>query len=65
MPEVRGCHLPDDLLYDVENHIWFREVGDGKVQLGMTAVATAMAGQVVAFTPKLATCILPPTNKSR
>ena len=52
MPEVRGCHLPDDLLYDVENHIWFREVDDGKVQLGMTAVATAMAGQVVAFTPK-------------
>ena len=52
MPGIRGCHMPDDLLYDVQNHIWFREVGDGKVQLGMTAVATAMAGQVVAFTPK-------------
>jgi glycine cleavage system H protein len=52
MPDVRGCHLPDDLLYDVENHIWFQEVGDGNVKLGMTAVATAMAGQVVAFTPK-------------
>lgn len=52
MPEVRGCHLPDDLLYDVENHIWFREVGDGNVRLGMTTVATAMAGQLVAFTPK-------------
>ena len=52
MPVVRGCNLPDDLLYDVENHIWFREVGDGKVRLGMTAVATAMAGPLVAFTPK-------------
>lgn len=52
MPSVRGCNLPDDLLYDVGNHIWFQEQGDGTVKLGMTAVATAMAGQLVAFTPK-------------
>jgi glycine cleavage system H protein len=52
MPTVRGCHLPDDLLYDVENHIWYTELGDGTVRLGMTTVATAMAGQLVAFTPK-------------
>lgn len=52
MAEVRGCHMPDDLLYDVANHIWFKEVGDGTVKLGMTTVATAMAGQLVAFTPK-------------
>jgi glycine cleavage system H protein len=52
MPDVRGCHLPDDLLYDVENHIWFKELPDGNVKLGMTTVATAMAGQLVAFTPK-------------
>lgn len=54
MPDVRGCHMPDDLLYDVENHTWFKEVGDGNVQIGMTTVATAMAGQLVAFTPKKA-----------
>ena len=52
MPTVRGCHLPDDLLYDVQNHIWFSENGDGTVRLGMTSVATAMAGNLVAFTPK-------------
>ena len=52
MPVVRGCNLPDDLLYDVENHIWFQEQGDGNVKLGMTAVATAMAGKLVAYTPK-------------
>jgi glycine cleavage system H protein len=52
MPIVRGCNLPDDLLYDVDNHIWFKEMGDGTVKLGMTTVATAMAGQLVAFTPK-------------
>ena len=52
MPTVKGCNLPDDLLYDVENQIWFRELGDGTVRLGMTAVATAMAGKLVAYTPK-------------
>lgn len=52
MPAVRGCHLPDELLYDVDNHIWYRELDDGNVKLGMTIVATAMAGQLAAFTPK-------------
>jgi len=52
MTSVRGCDLPDDLLYDVDNHIWFTELGDGTVRLGMTSVAAAMAGQLVAVTPK-------------
>jgi glycine cleavage system H protein len=52
MPTVKGCNLPDELLYDVDNHIWFKELGDGTVKIGMTAVATAMAGKLVAFTPK-------------
>lgn len=52
MPSVRGCNLPDELLYDVENQTWFKEMGDGNVKVGMTAVATAMAGQLVAVTPK-------------
>lgn len=52
MASVRGCNLPDDRLYDVDNHIWFTEVGDGTVKIGMTTVATAMSGQLVAFTPK-------------
>ena len=52
MPSVRGCNLPDELLYDVNNHIWFTEMGDGTVKIGMTAVATAMAGKLVAYTPK-------------
>jgi glycine cleavage system H protein len=54
MPEVRGCHLPDDLLYDVDNHIWLKELDDGNIKIGMTTVATAMAGRLVAFTPKKA-----------
>lgn len=54
MPTVRGCHLPDELLYDVDNHIWYQELPDGNVKLGMTAVATALAGRLVAFTPRKA-----------
>jgi len=52
MPSVRGCNMPDELLYDVDSHTWFKEVDGGNVRVGMTSVATAMAGQLVAFTPK-------------
>ncbi len=52
MTVVRGCEMPDDLLYDVENNIWYLENDDGTVTLGMTMVAAAMAGPMVAFTPK-------------
>ena len=52
MAVVRGCELPDDLFYDVANNMWYRENPDGTVTLGMTMVATGMAGQLVAYTPK-------------
>ena len=54
MSQVRGCDLPDDLLYDVDNNIWYRENDDETVTVGMTAIAGAMAGQIVAITPKRA-----------
>ncbi|MBI1418930.1 MAG: glycine cleavage system protein H [Limimaricola sp.] len=52
MPVVRGCDLPDDLLYDVPNNLWYRDLGDGTYECGMTMIATGMAGQLVAFTAK-------------
>src|SRR5229473_3385932 len=54
MPIVKGCVLPDDLLYDVERQVWYRELGDGLVEVGVTSVAVAMAGTIVAVTPKRA-----------
>jgi glycine cleavage system H protein len=54
MAIVRGCNLPDDLLYDVDNNIWYRDNGDGTLTAGMTMVAIGMAGTLVAFTPKRA-----------
>ena len=52
MPVVRGCNLPDELAYDVPNNLWYKDEGDGSYTVGMTMIATAMAGALVAFTPK-------------
>ncbi len=52
MPVVRGCNLPDDLLYDVPNNLWYRPESDGTFTVGMTMIATGMAGALVAFTAK-------------
>jgi glycine cleavage system H protein len=52
MPTVRGCAFPDHLRYDVLNHLWYEPLGDGTARIGMTVVAIALAGEVLAFTPK-------------
>jgi glycine cleavage system H protein len=41
-----GCVVPDDLLYDVDLHVWVR-LEDGTAVLGMTDVAQTMGGRVV------------------
>jgi len=46
MATVRGCNLPDDLLYDVQSHIWFHEVGDGNLKVGKSC-ATVQSGKWV------------------
>ena len=48
MSEVRGCHLPDDLSYWPEKHVWVRgPEADGTVVVGMTDVAQSLAGKIV------------------
>lgn len=48
MSEVRGCHLPDDLAYWPEKHVWVRgPEDDGTVVIGMTDVAQSLAGKIV------------------
>mgnify|MGYP001765205434 CR=1 FL=1 len=54
MPVVKGCNLPDELFYDVPNNLWYRPEADGTYTVGMTVIATGMAGALVAFTPKKA-----------
>ena len=52
MGAVRGCNLPDDLLYNVESNIRTRREADGNVTIGLTAYACSLAGGVVSYTPK-------------
>jgi glycine cleavage system H protein len=52
MITVRGCVFPAHLLYDVENHIWYERQADGSFRVGMTSVAVALAGHILAFTPR-------------
>jgi glycine cleavage system H protein len=42
----RGCVIPEDLLYDVDMHVWVRLSGETAV-LGMTDVAQTMGGRMV------------------
>jgi len=52
MANVRGCELPDDLYYEVEDNVWARREEDGTLVVGMTAYACSLSGQIVAFTSK-------------
>jgi glycine cleavage system H protein len=52
MASARGCPVPDDRLYEPENMLWYRPRADGLVEVGITAVAVAMARKIIAITPK-------------
>jgi glycine cleavage system H protein len=56
MAEVNGCPVPEDLLYHVDPEAnaftWARDNGDGTFTVGLTSIAAAMAGRLVAYTPK-------------
>lgn len=46
-----GCMVPEDLLYDVERHVWVRVEGDEAV-VGMTDVSQTMCGRFVSVSWK-------------
>ncbi len=46
-----GCVIPENLLYDVQMHVWVR-LEDGGAVLGMTDVAQTMGGRMVAVSWK-------------
>lgn len=52
MGAVRGCNIPDDLTYNIENNVWARRESDGTVTAGLTSYAGSLAGEIVAYTPK-------------
>jgi len=50
---VRGCLLPLDLYYKIEEHLWLRVNDDKSITLGFTDVAQTTAGRIliVSFRP--------------
>ncbi|MFO8004583.1 glycine cleavage system protein H [Thioalkalivibrio sp.] len=54
MGAVRGCDIPEDLLYNIENNVWVRKESDGTATVGLTSYACSLAGQIVSYTPKKA-----------
>jgi glycine cleavage system H protein len=52
MSTVNNCNIPDDLLYQVDKHVWVRPEPDGSVLIGMTDVAQKLAGKIIVVTPK-------------
>lgn len=52
MGAVRGCNIPEDLAYNIENNVWARKESDGSVTIGLTSYACSLAGEIVAYTPK-------------
>ena len=54
MASIRNCNLPEELLYHIDSNVWARQEADGTLRVGMTSYACALAGQLVAATPKKA-----------
>ncbi|MGF1547305.1 MAG: glycine cleavage system protein H [Thiotrichales bacterium] len=52
MNTIRGCNIPEHLLYSVEHNTWVRREHDGSVTIGLTAYAVALVGRVVSYSPK-------------
>lgn len=52
MAFVQGYEFPEDLLYDIENQIWYAPLPDGTLRAGFTTWAAALMGEVLVFTPK-------------
>lgn len=52
MAIVRGCAFPDDLAYDEDLNLWFRDLGAGIWEVGMTEFGAARVGEIYMFNPR-------------
>lgn len=52
MPTVNNCNIPDDLLYQVDKHVWVKREADGTARIGITDPAQKLAGKIIVVTPK-------------
>jgi len=52
MGAVRGCNIPEDLMYNIDTNVWAKREPDGNVIIGLTSYACSLAGEIVSYTPK-------------
>ena len=52
MTTVNNCNIPDNLLYQIEKHVWVKRDEDGTVRIGITDPAQKLAGKIIVVTPK-------------
>ncbi len=52
MTTVNNCNIPDDLLYQVDKHVWVKQEADGTARIGITDPAQKLAGKIIVVTPK-------------
>jgi glycine cleavage system H lipoate-binding protein/TusA-related sulfurtransferase len=44
--QIDYCEFPEDALYDLDNHVWVRQVSQARVRLGITSIQAALAGKI-------------------
>jgi len=47
MANVRGFNIPEDLHYDVKNHVWAKVLEDGTVKIGLDDVGQTLAKKIL------------------
>lgn len=52
MAKIQDYEFPEDLLYDLDNQVWYTPLPGGLVRAGFTPIAMTLAGEVLVFTPK-------------
>ena len=56
MADVRGCAFPDDLRYDTDLNVWFRDLDGsqdgGLLEAGLTVFGLALVGELYMFNPR-------------
>lgn len=52
MSEIRGCAFPDDLFYDNDLNLWFRQIESATFEVGITTFGHALSGDLYMFNPK-------------
>lgn len=46
MARINQCHIPENLYYQIDRHIWARIESDGTVSVGVTDLAQHLAGRI-------------------